>query len=394
MMLAGIVHMDHLWRRLQVMDEAGNAVLDLALEDTNPYCIAGSRMCADLSKDASTGPFAVILQHFASDDPVKQLQMTSELFYKQARLIAHLRWRLEDPCQDWFIQLLRAVHPRLSEAEQSDVVEKFWKASKCDMAANSSLKFRSQYSGPSHMFNAQSFKMLMRRFGRVGRLCNMQTERLLALIKASTDLKSPTLDRVISSGFLTQLRTEHMNAGGSDPRYVTGTALKEDGAPLQSSVRSSNHPNKVRPCILYANIKMEQHRHNMAVAGQPAPSKLETSRLMSEFAASYSSLSEAERQESDAKAEAARLREPENDSGMTTTTTRVAAHNAPGLWCQSHKDLPVKYESMKKSFLKFSQLPLDEWYGDEDSKLPSFTAAAGQMRKQFVESAIIRDHGD
>ena len=40
MMLAGIVHMDHLWRRLQVMDEAGNAMLDLALEDTNPYCIA------------------------------------------------------------------------------------------------------------------------------------------------------------------------------------------------------------------------------------------------------------------------------------------------------------------------------------------------------------------
>ena len=37
MMLVGIVHMDHLWRRLQVMDEAGNAVLDLALQDTNPY---------------------------------------------------------------------------------------------------------------------------------------------------------------------------------------------------------------------------------------------------------------------------------------------------------------------------------------------------------------------
>ena len=124
----------------------------------------------------------------------------------------------------------------------------------------------------------------------------------------------------------------------------------------------------------------------MAVAGQPAPSKLERSRLMSEFAAFYSSLSEAEQQEFDAKAETARLREPENDSGMTTT--RVAAHNAPGLWCQSHRDLPVKYESMKKSFLKFSQLPLDEWYGDEDSKLPSFTAAAGQMRKQFLWSQL------
>ena len=393
MMLVGVVHMDHLWRRLQNMDEAGNAVLDLALQDTNPYCIAGSRMCADLLKDVSTGPFAAVLHHFASEDPVKQLQMTSELFYKQAKLIAHLRWRLEDPCQDWFIQLLRAVHPRLSEAEQSDVVEKFWKASKCDMAANNSLKFLSQYSGPSHMFNAQSFKMLMRRFGRVGRLCNMQTERLLALIKASTDLKSPSLDRIVSSGFLTQLRQEHMNAGGADPRCVTGIALKEDGAPLRSSLHSSKQPSKVRPCLVYANTKMNQHKHNMRVAGQPAPSKLERSRLMSEFASSYSNLSEAEQHQFAASAEAARLREPEHDSGMTLKTI-FAAHNAPGLWCQNSWDLPVKYESMKKSFMKFSQLPLDEFYGDEDSKLPSFTAAAGQMRKQFVESAIIRDHGN
>ena len=131
----------------------------------------------------------------------------------------------------------------------------------------------------------------------------------------------------------------------------------------------------------------------MAVAGQPAPSELDRSRLMSEFAAFYSSLSEAEQHEFEARAETARLREPEDDLGMTTKTI-FAAHNAPGLWCQSSRDLPVKYESMKKSFLKFSQLPLDEWYGDEDSKLPSFTAAAGQMRKQFVESAIIRDHGN
>ena len=133
--------------------------------------------------------------------------------------------------------------------------------------------------------------------------------------------------------------------------------------------------------------------HALAGAGQPAPSELDRSRLMIEFAAFYSSLSEAEQQEFDAKAETARLREPEDDSGMTAKTI-FAAHNAPGLWCQSAWDLPVKYESMKKSFLKFSQLPLDEFYGDEDSKLPSFTAAAELMRKQFVESAIIRDHGN
>ena len=63
----------------------------------------------------------------------------------------------------------------------------------------------------------------------------MLTGRLLARVRQSLGGGGETVDaeRLSANGFLTQLVTEHLRRGGSDPRTVTRQQLIQDGAQLR-----------------------------------------------------------------------------------------------------------------------------------------------------------------
>lgn len=66
-----------------------------------------------------------------------------------------------------------------------------------------------------------------------GRIGNMGTERLLALIRKAAPAKC-VVERLLASGFLTQLQSKHLAAGGHDVRKTTRRRLLDKGAPLRA----------------------------------------------------------------------------------------------------------------------------------------------------------------
>jgi hypothetical protein len=50
-------------------------------------------------------------------------------------------------------------------------------------------------------------------------ICNMSTERLLSLIRKSAETRC-TIERLLNAGFLTQIQSKHLLAGGEDCRRV------------------------------------------------------------------------------------------------------------------------------------------------------------------------------
>ena len=61
----------------------------------------------------------------------------------------------------------------------------------------------------------------------------MHVERLLAAVQAATGLaKPPSLEALASYGYLGQWITEHVKAGGQDPRAVTEATLIHEGVPI------------------------------------------------------------------------------------------------------------------------------------------------------------------
>ena len=71
------------------------------------------------------------------------------------------------------------------------------------------------------------------------RTCNMHMERLfICIIKSLGFQKSPDVVRIVSAGTLTQILKDHLQAGGSDPRFVTRQQLLDEGAPLECALEA------------------------------------------------------------------------------------------------------------------------------------------------------------
>ena len=85
------------------------------------------------------------------------------------------------------------------------------------------------------MLNSPELMSCLRSWGRGSPLCNMHIERLLVLIKCAspTCKHKPTVEKVLANGFNTQVMTDHIHHGGSDPRRTTREELLSLGVPLE-----------------------------------------------------------------------------------------------------------------------------------------------------------------
>ena len=80
------------------------------------------------------------------------------------------------------------------------------------------------------------FRLLILAMVVAFKLTNMGTERQLALIrKAICDDHGVFAERMLSSGFVAQVLSEHVRLGRTNPRAVTRAQLLEAGVPLRAA---------------------------------------------------------------------------------------------------------------------------------------------------------------
>ena len=144
----------------------------------------------------------------------------------------------------------------------------------CDSDPEVCGKLRVMYPTAEALANCPEFRAVLQQWGRTGKLCNMQTERMLKAIKTATPDKCPHLDRMLSAGLLTQWLTRHVREyNGDDPRVTTRAQLLEAGAPLKAGVKQQRAENGtqggMQPWMAYANSR----RSNAATAGAQVQSQ-------------------------------------------------------------------------------------------------------------------------
>ncbi|CAK0844024.1 unnamed protein product, partial [Prorocentrum cordatum] len=84
----------------------------------------------------------------------------------------------------------------------------------------------------------------------------MDVERLFAQIHRSIDIGDVFMERVRTNGFLTQCLSQHLRAGGPDPREEHAEDMMAAGAPLERSVRPVARAGHAAPgWMMYVNAK-------------------------------------------------------------------------------------------------------------------------------------------
>ena len=103
------------------------------------------------------------------------------------------------------------------------------------------LKLMDLYSSCQEMFNDANLVVALANWGYKTKLTGMHVERMLAAIKASTPLKAPHAERLLSAGYLGQWLQRHWHDfGGNDPRVVTQEQLLDAGVPLVAKRKIDN----------------------------------------------------------------------------------------------------------------------------------------------------------
>ena len=123
------------------------------------------------------------------------------------------------------------------------IAKPFLQANKCCVDDYFSLKARDLFGSAEAMCSSGCFRACIRSWRR-SPLSNMHLERLLALIKRSAPGRSPNVERMLSSGYLTQVLTDHVTHGQRDPRVFDVERLLADGVPLEQGTSSVCTPVK------------------------------------------------------------------------------------------------------------------------------------------------------
>jgi hypothetical protein len=211
----------------------------------------------------------------------------------------------------------------------------------------------------------------------------MDVGRLLALIKKSypSDIGTPLMERVCSSGLLSQFLSHHISNGGSDPRVATASSFSRDGVPLvkEQKCETSNRGG-VQPWMMYANERRAQDVANGCnmTAGDHRAAK-------QEHADCYRSLSKAEQQPYIDKARQARA--TRDDHADSVASSDAVLHRS-GLASLSSSTLPLDSDVFVDTIHAHTQssTPLD---GDF-----SFRSWGAHSRDRFNEHLFVKDLGD
>ena len=220
------------------------------------------------------------------------------------------------------------------------------------------------------------------------KLTNMHLERLLAQFKQTSDEKHPNVERVLASGYMQQVATAHVLAGGTHPASTAVDDLIEEGAPLRAAVTRPKLPYQCRAHVVYMNERRKRHKEELRRLGQSTTISRDVhDMLMFQWASDFKHLSPLEAASYHDEAEAMRLVKESKEEKT------IVVPDVPGLWGLNCEKEPVRYETLRSEFLKVAGAEAGADYGREDELLPAFTPLAPDLRKSFVRDQIERDEG-
>ena len=127
----------------------------------------------------------------------------------------------------------RWQHPALAAESQQEVLDYFYSLKPCCRNRDFSTKLFQHCPTAAQLSADDAMKKLLYTFAREYRFTDMWSERLLARIRKASDGKECCIERVCSSGFVTQFVTEHLQMGRADPRAATRQQLLADGVSLR-----------------------------------------------------------------------------------------------------------------------------------------------------------------
>jgi hypothetical protein len=125
------------------------------------------------------------------------------------------------------------------------------------------------------LLNCTAFVDLLKNWIHIGKICSMQIERMLALIKKSATEDTVNVEKLTSSGFLTQWNVKHLAAGGQSAKFRLTKDLVKAGAPLKCATTARKNlvkkTGKRRGHILFANrVQADVQRRGVTLSRELA----------------------------------------------------------------------------------------------------------------------------
>jgi hypothetical protein len=210
----------------------------------------------------------------ARDQALKRIGFIS-LSCSGRLLVNHLRF---PPCparllylEQFPMKLACAVHPRLSQQEQLDVVAQLFQANPCCLDADFSVKIKEQIRDEQELMSDKLFLAALKLWAERTKLTNMHIERLLAGLRKNVSNyhgnKTTSAENLFSARFLGQLLTNHRSAGGEDPRCTTRRQLIDSGAPILAAPKQTDEK-KSKPAsgyVVFLNHLAQQKKEELHV---------------------------------------------------------------------------------------------------------------------------------
>jgi hypothetical protein len=132
------VPIDHLWMRLQYIDEEHGALLDLALRRTNPFYECLDEYTRMLLEPLDEGPLSALGYHFQGDTP----KVLTECRTTILNIATQVWYWFILPLDSWPLKSLGMIHPASSEEEVTRIADELYDSCECCLDDHCSLKVR------------------------------------------------------------------------------------------------------------------------------------------------------------------------------------------------------------------------------------------------------------
>jgi hypothetical protein len=277
--------------------------------------VIASKLAVDAVLRKGKSDFGVYVFHFCDQDEAKARAATDSFIDDVLEQDAHQWWRLQMKLKAWPFPAAKIGDDRFSYAEQLAVATAIFNDPQCDVDEGVVLKLREFYAGPRDLVSCAAFKSLMQAWSWESPICNMDLERLLARIRKSSPGNPPHVERLLSSGFLSQVLHTHTMGGGEDPRLVSRKAFLQEGVPLRAGrteLPREPQPQKRRKKLLAMNEKISQACRERLRIGQAPYTIEQINAARADICTAFESMPEADRERFAAQAQDAPA--PELDS--------------------------------------------------------------------------------
>jgi hypothetical protein len=239
------------------------------------------------------------------------------------------------------------------------------------------------------------FRCLLSNWSSISKVTNMHVERLFALIKkaamSTSGSKSTSVERLVSAGVLTQWLSEHVQAGGRDPRTFTRAQFVETGVPLRCAAASSSSSSKTkvhRPAGAFFIFRRQRVKDRSQEGHKldRAAAKLEGAALSAEWAdmslvarAVYSDIAEEEFNRSQLQ----RVRD-EAAAAQQELAPNLAGQKAGRLWDLGDNQFPLR----PTVFEQIAQR------GDpQQGRCSVGRSSCEPLREEFAKEMFVKDAG-